>query len=176
MQLSNHINEISEFEGKKTANEVINQAVKQQLNEDKHDSYISIDRNDDGQILSINVNSDLANQIQNNVCTSINRSLKDLDNEEIKVPIGTLSGITFLTGRGADLSIKLHQIGAVKTELKSKFESVGINQTKFKLYLEVAVEMSAILPTNSTDIELNNEYLISETIILGEVPKIYLTK
>lgn len=175
-QLSNHINEISEFEGKKTANEIINMAVKKQLECVPDDPYISIERNKKGQILSVNVESDIVNEIQNSICTAINNDLKKLDNEEIKVPIGTLSGITFLTGRGSDLSIKLHQIGAVNSELKSKFESAGINQTKFKLFLKVSVEISAVLPAGSTDIKLENEYLISETIIIGEVPKIFLSE
>jgi sporulation protein YunB len=89
----------------------------------------------------------------------------------MSVPLGTLTGITYLSGRGPEVKIKLHQIGAVDAQIVSKFESAGINQTKHSLKIEVKVELSAILPGHSTDVTVEDEYLVGETVIVGQIPQ-----
>ena len=75
-----------------------------------------------------------------------------------------------------DIPLRLHQIGAAKTELKSDLTEAGINQTKYSLYLTVTIEMTAILPAHSTDIVVSYDYPVSETVIVGEIPDMYLDK
>ena len=116
------------------------------------------------------------NRLQSSVSRAVNESLSQLEGKKISVPIGTLSGINILTGRGFDIPLRLHQIGAAKTELKSRFTEAGINQTKYSLYLTVTIEMTAILPAHSTDIVVSYDYPISETVIVGEIPDMYLDK
>ena len=62
------------------------------------------------------------------------------------------------------------------TELKSDLTEAGINQTKYSLYLTVTIEMTAILPAHSTDIVVSYDYPVSETVIVGEIPDMYLDK
>ena len=87
------------------------------------------------------------------------------------VPLGTLTGITLFSGRGADINIKLHQVGAVDAKVISEFTSAGINQTRHSMKVEITAELSAILPGHSTDIKMTDEYLIGETVIVGELPQ-----
>ena len=134
-QLSRHISEISEFESKQAALDVINAAISRELEKLPQSSYIKISETD-GRITSINI----------------------------------------LTGRGFDIPLRLHQIGAAKTELKSDLTEAGINQTKYSLYLTVTIEMTAILPAHSTDIVVSYDYPVSETVIVGEIPDMYLDK
>ena len=175
-QLSRHINEISEFEGKKAANDLISRTVDKVLKDNCSDNLAEIKTDENGRITSIGANSSAVNKILNDITTGVNDDLKNFESEQIKVPLGTLSGINYFTGRGFNVTLRLHQIGAVKTELKSEFVSAGINQTKYRLYGRVTVEMSAILPAHSTDITVSSDYLISETVIVGEIPKMYLSK
>ena len=99
---------------------------------------------------------------QSSVSRAVNESLSQLEGTKLSVPIGTLSGINILTGRGFDIPLRLHQIGAAKTELKSDLTEAGINQTKYSLYLTVTIEMTAILPAHSTDIVVSYDYPVSE--------------
>ena len=174
-QLSRHINEISEFEGRKTANDVINKTVNNVLEQCRNKEYYNIYRDENGKITSVEINTDTVNYVQNLISGGINDSLKKLENDKIKVPVGTLSGINFLTGRGFKIPIKIHQTGGTQTNFNSNFVSAGINQTKFNLYIDVSVEISAILPAHSTDITIKNSYLINETVIVGEVPQMYIS-
>ena len=174
-QVSKHMAEICEYKGRDTATEVITQAVGRQLvNTD--DDYINILRDPNGNITSVQIDKQSVNQLQNDIKTSINDALSEIDDKELSVPLGTLSGITFFSGRGSDVTLKLHQVGAVDTEIISEFTSAGVNQTKHRISIAVTAEISAILPLHSTDITVTNEYLISETVIVGKVPDVYLQK
>lgn len=172
-QLSKHMSEICEYKGRETANYIISSVISEELKGSTEQEFIHINRSND-QIVSIETNSRLINQLQVNLKESINNKLSELENEKISIPIGTMSGITVLSGRGPDITLKLHQIGAADSEIISEFTSAGINQTKHRLILKVNVELSAILPTHSTDITVENDFVISETIIVGKVPDGYI--
>ena len=174
-QLSRHISEISEFESKQAALDVINAAISRELEKLPQSSYIKISETD-GRITSINSDTNAVNRLQSSVSRAVNESLSQLEGTKLSVPIGTLSGINILTGRGFDIPLRLHQIGAAKTELKSDLTEAGINQTKYSLYFTVTIEMTAILPAHSTDIVVSYDYPVSETVIVGEIPDMYLDK
>lgn len=173
-QLSRHISEISEFESRQQALDVINNAVNSELSGNNMCGVIEITKDESGRITAINSDTEQVNRLQNRLSEAVNESLSRLEGKEISVPIGTLSGINILTGRGADIPLRLHQIGAAKTELRSEMTDAGINQTKYRLFVTVTVEMTAILPAHSTDIAISSDYLIAETVIVGDIPKMYL--
>ncbi len=169
IQLVRHMKEICEYKGKQTATALVSEAIDNRLKEYDLD-LVEVEYNDSGEIISISANSAKINELENELKSEINRSLSEIDDNVMSVPIGTLSGITILSGRGMDVKIKLHQTGAVDTHIVSEFSSAGINQTKHTLKIEVTTELSAILPGHSTDITVTDEYLISERIIVGAVP------
>jgi sporulation protein YunB len=133
--------------------------------------YLNIEYDSDGKISAISADTDKINALENNLKTEINESLSHIDDNEMSVPIGTLSGITYFSGRGAELKIRLHQVGAVDAYIVSEFTSAGINQTKHSLKIVVTTEISAILPGHSTDVKINDEYILGETVIVGELPQ-----
>jgi sporulation protein YunB len=161
--------EICEYKGRQTANNLVSAAIDKSLAEDDGD-YLDIEYDSSGKIVSLCADTYKINKLENDIKSAINDSLTDIDDNEMSVPIGTLSGITYFSGRGAEIKIKLHQVGAVDAHIVSEFTSAGINQTKHSLKIEVTTELSAILPGHSTDIEVNDEYLLGETIIVGEIP------
>lgn len=177
-QVSRHMAEICEYKGRNTATEIINDAVELQLQREaeQNRSYLEIKRDSDGKITSIETNSAAVNELQKNVRESVNNELSEIENKELSLPLGTLSGITFFSGRGPDVSLRLHQVGAVDTEIHSEFIAQGINQTKHRISILVTAEVSAILPLHSTDIVISDEFLVSETIIVGEIPSVYLAE
>jgi sporulation protein YunB len=171
-QLSAHMNEICEFKGR-AANTVIYSAVSQCEDDIDSCDFIRVVRNENGEITSVEADTAAVNRIQSEVILNINSLFAELENMPVQVPIGTLSGITYLSGRGFNVDLMLHQVGAVKTEMKSEFSEAGVNQTRYRLYLEISVEIKAILPVCSTDITVSSEYLLGETVIVGEVPQVF---
>ncbi len=173
-ELGEHIVEISRFKGREAANNIILDAVDLTLESYPCDTLYTALRDSDGRILSVQIDPAKANQVKNSIIRNVENGLEELGEDGIKIPIGTLSGITYLSGKGAKLNIDLHQMGAVDSELVSNFESAGINQTRLRITVLVKVEISAVLPNGSADIKVNDEYLLCETIIVGEVPQLYM--
>ncbi len=174
-QLSQHISEICQYKGRETATEIITAAVKKEIDTDRND-YVNIYRDANGNICSAETNTAVVNILQNRVKEEVNRSLSDIENTEFSVPLGTLSGITLLSGRGADIELGVYQVGSVDTEINSQFMSAGINQTIHKLSIIVTVEISVIMPTDTEKIVVSDELMIAETIIVGKIPDMYLQK
>ena len=172
-QLDKHMKQICEYKGKETVNNIVVSAIDKQLKGSECE-YIIISRDNNGKILSIESDADEINKIQNEIKKQINKDLSHINNNRMSLPIGTLTGITLFSGFGPEIVLKLHQVGGVDTEIKSEFETTGINQTKYKVIIEIQVELSAVLPAHSTDIIIKDEYLIAETIIIGEIPNAYL--
>ena len=56
----------------------------------------------------------------------------------------------------------------------SKFTSVGINQTLHSIYIDVISTIELNMPLNSATSTCKTQILISETILVGKVPDIYL--
>ncbi|MBR7009109.1 MAG: sporulation protein YunB [Ruminococcus sp.] len=174
-QLSLHIDEMSQCESKMLATEIINQAAKEALKTTGADDLIKEKLDEKGNVVSLSLDAAATNRINTLVSEAVTNRLKIAEDEGFKVPIGTLSGITFLNGRGFDLELKLHQLGSVSTRIVSEFESCGINQSKYKVILEIQVELSAVLPVKTTDISVDFQYLIGERIIVGKVPDNYFS-
>jgi sporulation protein YunB len=175
-QLDSHMSEISSFKGNEIANSVISGAVEKTVDDFSDTEFLTVIRDSENRIVSAQINSAEVNNLSNTLTLRINDSLSDIENSSVKIPIGTLTGTAFFTGRGFNVNLRLQQLGNVKSEMKSSFKSAGINQTKFSLYIEISVEMKAILPFSSDIVTVTNEYLVSETIIVGEIPQVYLSE
>lgn len=78
-----------------------------------------------------------------------------------------------MSGRGPDIPIKMSTIGNVETELISQFSHAGINQTLHRIYLNVKCKVTILTPFNTIEESIANQVLISEAVIVGEVPSNY---
>ena len=86
---------------------------------------------------------------------------------------GSFSGIKLLAGRGPGIKIRISTVGNVETDLKSEFETQGINQTLHRIYLQVKCEVSILTPFKDITKDITNQVLIMENVIIGTVPNTY---
>ncbi|MBQ3145630.1 MAG: sporulation protein YunB [Clostridia bacterium] len=71
------------------------------------------------------------------------------------------------------MNIQVIPTGNVLTEIKNEFESKGINQTVYRIYLELTSKVSIVSEYKTIDEEIVNQVLLVETVIVGEVPQSY---
>lgn len=174
-QLSMNIDDMSKYESKLLAAEIINSAVGEAL-ENFHSQEILTDvRDSSGKIVSFSIDPMLSNEINKTISEAITQKIRQSEDKGFDVPIGTLSGITFLAGRGFDLELKLHQLGSVSTRIISEFDDCGINQSRYRVYINISVELSAVLPIKTTEITVESQYLLAEKVIVGDVPDAYFS-
>ena len=74
-----------------------------------------------------------------------------------------------------DLGIKIviSSIGNVETDLRSEFTAQGINQTLHRIYLNLECEVTILTPYDSINEKIDNQVLIAESVIIGNIPASY---
>lgn len=169
------INKVSTYQGKIIATNMISQSVYDALSSDDfgYETLVKVNKNNDGFVSSIESNMLAINKLQAVIANDVNTQFKNISKETICMTTGTLSGVNFLYGRGSKIIFKLEPVGFVDTKLVSKFTSAGVNQTLHQIILEVNGNVSAVIPGFHTNIEVNANYIIAETIVVGNIPESY---
>lgn len=67
----------------------------------------------------------------------------------------------------------MERAGSVDSEINSEFTAVGINQTLHRIYLNLSCSISILTPFQTVNKEVSTKVLLTETVIVGEVPSTY---
>ena len=156
---------------------IINQSVKETT--DKKISYsdlCEINKNEKGEIISVTTNTSAINSIKLKLSDKIIENLQKKNSQNLGIPIGNLTKTFIFSGRGPKIPIKILTASSPKISVESKFESAGINQTKHKISLVTTVKIEIILPYETLITSVSSESLICDTIIIGKVPNVYVSK
>ena len=78
-----------------------------------------------------------------------------------------------LLNKGPSFNVRCSLIGGVSAKILSKFESVGVNQSKNSIYIEIAGNFYTGTSVFNTSDEFKYTVLVSESIIVGDVPDSY---
>lgn len=165
------IMEIAEVMAKSQALNIINQASVDILSKEfKYDEMIKVEKDNDGNINLIQADTVKLNYIASQLALECNKSLGDMNETGVKVPLGWMSDKSIFYNLGPELTMKIEPVGNISTSYESKFESAGINQTRHKIYLNVTATMRIKLPIKNKQIEVNTQIPVSDTIIVGKIP------
>ena len=138
-----------------------------------YDSFFTIDKDEKGGIQMINANVLKINQVTSDIALNIQNALKQNEKDEIYISVGSLTSMRIFAGMGPKIPIKISCIGNVETDLRSEFISKGVNQTVHKVYLEVKTTVNILTPVSTTEKNINNQVLIIENVIVGNIPDTY---
>ncbi len=153
----------------------VNDAVLNSLNDTiKYSDVVYIQKNSNGDISMMNVNSQKVNYIGRQISSETEDLLKNKINGGIPIPLLAFSGIRIISGYGNVVMFKSVNVVSVVCKFNSKFTSVGINQTLHSIYANITTNTSINMPFSSKKHECTTSVLICESIIVGKVPDIYL--
>ena len=113
------------------------------------------------------------NKIASNIALEIQKELNELEKQKVQIPLGSLSGNKYLEGIGPNINIQVITAKNILTEIKNEFESKGINQTIYRIYLELSCNVSIITQYKTIEDKIVNQVLLVETVIVGDVPNSY---
>ena len=99
--------------------------------------------------------------------------IAQMGDQGISIPIGTITGISFLAAKGPSLKVTFSPAGSVQSEFNSEFVSSGINQTLYRVNLLLTASVRLVMPGVSETISVRAEAAIAESIIVGDVPEVY---
>jgi sporulation protein YunB len=171
--LINTCNHIGEQQALTTINNSITSILSDK--DYSYSNFVTILRSSDGNISSIETKTQNVNMFQSQISEKINCDLNDTLKNTVNVPLGSVSDVALLSGRGPNIKLKIIPLGNVKTELKSEFTSAGLNQTKHRIILEITADVSSVLPPYSTSVNVKYDCVLAETVIVGKVPDGYFS-
>ncbi len=154
---------------------IVNAAVNEAMAAGKldYDDLVTLETGAQGSVIALKSNMMAANRLQSEISADVLRRLGDISTTDLRIPIGTLSGIALLAGRGPALTIRMQTVGSAEANFRNEFTSAGINQTKHRILLDVDVYVSILLPGFYTSTKVSSEVAVAETVIVGSVPETY---
>lgn len=166
---------ICDVQARVIATRIINETVRKELNKDSIKDQIlepSYDR--EGKINMIRTDAMIMNYISNNIAQNVQQKIAELENQKFTIPLFTALDSQLMAGRGPKLSFTIFPQGSVLVDFITEFEESGINQTRYKIYITVEVDMRVISPVTTTNTTVKNNVLIAEIVIIGDVPDSYM--
>ncbi len=156
------------------ATDITNRKSSEVLGRYNYQETVKLIKSDDGKNSILKTDIVMLNKIVSDIAIEIQNELTQIKNQNIEIPIGALTGNKYLAGSGPKMKIKIISAGDIATQIKTEFESAGINQTIYRIYLEIECNVSILTSYKTIDKTINNQVLLVETVVVGEVPQTYL--
>lgn len=158
---------------KSIATKVSNEQATKVMKDYQYEDLCNVIKDEDNNIKMISTNIINVNRIISDIPILMQEEFNREENNKFYIKLGTFTGSKLLAGRGPDVEIKMSSVGNVETDLKSEFESAGINQTVHRVYLEVRGKVTILTPFSSIEEEIVNQVLLAEGVIVGNIPDTY---
>ena len=155
------------------ANEVVNSAVDDVFVKEEYQSLAQIMENSSENIKAIETDTAKVNRLKSAIIQSMQKNIDSHKSDTVYVPLGSCSNLYFLAGLGPKVPIRIYPVSIVNADFKESFDSVGINQVKHKLYLDVSMKMSFVGMMFAQSDTVETSVLLNETIIVGDTPTYY---
>lgn len=154
---------------------LINDSISSYVSSNKvtYDSLMTLSKNTENKVTSIEANALNISALKANISLDISNKLREITHQALKVPIGTLLGGEFLSGRGPKITFYISLSGNVKTDVSSEFYDAGINQTIHSIAVNITASVFIVCPGYNTSTTVETNMLVAETVIVGEVPGTY---
>ena len=143
------------------------------MREHSYDELFTIEKDKNGNITMIKSNINAINEIISDVAVKIQNEINNKGRDNVKIALGSFTGLKLLSGRGPAVKLEISSIGNVQTDLRSEFKAQGINQTLHRVYLEVECEVSVLTPFENITTKITNQVLLVENVIVGNIPNTY---
>lgn len=136
-----------------------------------YDEIITLEKGEAGQITALKSDMSAVNTYRSQLLERLVSNTGELQKQHISIPLGTLTGIELLSGRGPGIPVKVLTIGQAESSFENVFSSAGINQTRHQIMLNLTVTASVLMPGVTTQTDITTQICVAETVIVGNVPE-----
>jgi len=170
-----NLEKVARIRAEAVVSRTINEALAEELAE-KGDEYdlINIKKDASGTMDMVQADTIKINTLKTGLSVRMQEKFRNLDEERYEVPVGALIGSQVFSQLGPSVELKIIPMTVSSMDFMSEFESQGINQTKYKIYIVHKCRVRVLAPFSSKIFELGGTIPVAETIILGEVPHSYV--
>ena len=156
---------------------VTNKAMSEVLSKLKfnYNDLANLTTDNNGEVIAVTCNTIKLIEIKNYFDNAVQQTINSNPKLEFSISVGGFLWGDLFSGRGPKIPFSLSYDCATKSEFKSIFESVGINQTIHKIVLDLSADIDAIVHLDKKRSTIHTSYVLAETIIVGKVPTSYTT-
>lgn len=175
-QLRPIVSETAAGQARILSTRAINDAVNEVLSVEnvQYEELSTLMQDAEGNIQAAQANMTAMNRLKAEVTSAIQKKFDGSGMSEYSIPVGTLTGSPMLIGRGPGIPLKLQLMGSITSEMESEFVAAGVNQTCHRIVLNLHTQIYAIVPGCQTTISIDSNFIIAESVIVGEVPDTFL--
>lgn len=174
---------------KLNANILSNYRVKDLYSKVNLDNTISITKNKNDEIISVDfklesaydalailtqyLQENLTNLKQNNLNYYNEYLSRDLNSIVLTIPLGIATNNLYLAHLGPKIPVKVTYMDYIASNIRLKVENYGLNNALISLYIDCSITNEFIIPTTNKQINHTYSILIASKIIQGIIPAYY---
>jgi sporulation protein YunB len=156
-------------EGKTRLSSKLHAAIDQRLSE-MDEEFITISRNASDRVTSVQLHTKQMGLFAENLSLFLFDVIANYNDDEYGVPLGNLTNLVFLSGKGPVIPVEPIVVGGIANELKSDFISSGINQTLYRVTLTYSIAVRYLSPIQDVYDSITIRVVLVEALIVGDVP------
>ena len=138
-----------------------------------YSDLVTIQRDESGAITALTTDTAALNLLRAELVSEVLQALEGIDVSAISIPLGSLLDFEPVWARGPSIQVRSMSVGTVTAEFESSFTSAGVNQTLHRIWLDLSVPVTVLLPGEKLEVPVHTRLCAAETVIVGEVPQAY---
>lgn len=174
MVIEPNMEDVARIRAEVVVSRTINKALAEQFAEEKDKELFNVVNGEDGSMAMVQADSVEINVMLSRLSINLQEAFKEMKDEYLEVPLGTLLGSKLLSQTGPDITVTIKPLSVSSMDFRTEFESQGINQTKYKIYIVVGSKVKIMSPFAAETFETSSNVLVAEAVILGKVPESFV--
>ena len=141
--------------------------------EKKQSQYTEIKYDPSGKVTALSVDNAVVNLLSTELTGIVVETLSSFSSPEFGIPLGNVFSDVLLSGRGPVIPVKPVLAGNAATKIDTVLQSVGINQSLHRVFITFDIAVVYLAPFETVTDSLRFDIVLSETLIVGDVPLVY---
>ena len=177
-QLRPAVTELAALEAHRLATERINAAVVSVLSQGapEYSELVKVSYGTDNSITGVSTDAVKLNLFKARVTEAIDAAFEDKERTEVRVPLGTATGVSLFSGIGPQIKVKVGCSASTASDFENVFASAGVNQTQHSVMLNIETTVVLSLAGRRMTEQVQTSLCIAQTVIVGSVPNVSVTK
>ena len=176
LRIAPSLRKIAENQVVNAASDAIFRAVTRQL-QTGHVDYsriIGLEKDASGRVSALTTDMEQIATLKAEVLRFLDEEISNMDDDAIRVPVGSLLFPTFFAGKGFSIPVRVIALNSTNADFYSRTQSLGINQSVQQIYITFTVSLRFLTPAGISDAEVTSDVMAAQTILLGDVPESYI--
>lgn len=176
VRISPNLVSIGEIRAKAFVSRIVHETIREKFSDDLAvHNLLRAETDSTGSIGMVQSDTAAINRLVSGLSVALqDRYREDHLESKSTVPLGALLGSSILSQSGPNIEITVIPAVVSGMDFITEFETAGINQTKYKVYIVLSTDVRVLAPFSSKMTEVTSTVLIAEAVILGEVPDSYV--